>query len=80
MHEEIRQTNIDKDTLGGIMEIVALHVPPGLGSYVHYDRRLDARIVAAMVSIQAMKGAEIGSAFDNAGKRGTEVHDEIILA
>ena len=74
------QAIIDKDTLGGVMEIVALHVPPGLGTYVHYDRRLDARIIAAMVSIQAMKGAEIGPAFENAGKRGTEVHDEIMLS
>ncbi|MBZ0301714.1 MAG: chorismate synthase [Anaerolineae bacterium] len=80
MHQEIRQAIIDKDTLGGIMEIVALHVPPGLGSYVQHDRRLDARIIAAMVSIQAMKGAEIGPAFENAGKRGSEVHDEIILS
>ena len=80
MHQEIRQTIIDKDTLGGVMEIVALHVPPGLGTYVHFDRRLDARIIAAMVSIQAMKGAEIGPAFENAGKRGTEVHDEIMLS
>lgn len=80
MHEAIRQIKIDKDTLGGVMEIVALHVPPGLGSHVHWDRRLDARIVAAMVSIHAMKGAEIGPAFENAGKRGTQVHDEIVLA
>jgi chorismate synthase len=79
MHDEIHQVKVDKDTLGGIMEIVALHVPPGLGSHVHWDRRLDARIVAAMVSIHAMKGAEIGPAFDNAGKRGTQVHDEINL-
>jgi chorismate synthase len=79
MHQAIRQAIIDKDTLGGVMEIVALNVPPGLGTYVHFDRRLDARIIAAMVSIQAMKGAEIGPAFENAGKRGTEVHDEIIL-
>jgi chorismate synthase len=79
MHQEIRQTIIDKDTLGGVMEIVALNVPPGLGTYVHFDRRLDARLIAAMVGIQAMKGAEIGPAFENAGKRGTEVHDEIIL-
>jgi chorismate synthase len=79
MHAEIRQTIIDKDTLGGVFEVVALNVPPGLGSHVHWDRRLDAKIVAAMVSIHAMKGAEIGSAFDNAGKRGSEVHDDIIL-
>lgn len=77
MHEEIRQAKIDKDTLGGVMEIFALGVPPGLGSHVHWDRRLDARIVGAMVSIQAMKGAEIGRGFENAGKRGSEVHDMI---
>jgi chorismate synthase len=79
MHEAIRQIKMDKDTLGGIMEIVALDVPPGLGSHVHWDRRLDAKIVAAMVSIHAMKGAEIGPAFDNAGKPGTQVHDAIAL-
>lgn len=77
MHEAIRQVKIDKDTLGGVFEVVALHVPPGLGSHVHYDRKLDARLVAAMVSIQAMKGAEIGDGFEGAGKRGSEVHDEI---
>lgn len=79
MHEEIRAAKVDKDTLGGVMEVVALNVPPGLGSHVHYDRRLDGRIVAAMVSVHAMKGAEIGPAFENAGKRGSEVHDEILL-
>ncbi len=79
MHEEIRQVKIDKDTLGGVIEVAALNVPPGLGSHVHYDRRLDGRIVAAMVSVHAMKGAEIGTAFENAGKRGSEVHDEIVL-
>lgn len=79
MHAAIRQVKIDKDTLGGVFEVFALNVPPGLGSYVQYDRKLDARIVAAMVSIQAMKGAEIGRAFENAGKRGSEVHDEIIV-
>jgi len=77
MHEAIRQAKIDKDTLGGVFEGVALNVPPGLGSHVHYDRRLDAKLVAAMTSIQAMKGAEIGHAFENAGKPGSEVHDEI---
>ncbi len=79
MHEAIRQIKIDKDTLGGIFEVIALNVPAGLGSHVHWDRRLDAKIVAAMVSIHAMKGAEIGEAFDNAGKRGTQVHDAIAL-
>lgn len=79
MHEAIRQAKIDKDTLGGIFEVVALNVPPGLGSHVHYDRRLDARIVAALVSIHAMKGAEVGQAFEGAGKRGSLVHDEIFV-
>ncbi|MDX1991625.1 MAG: chorismate synthase [bacterium] len=79
MHEAIRQVKIDKDTLGGVFEIVALNVPPGLGTYVHWDRRLDAKIVAAMMSIHAMKGAEIGDGFENAGKRGSEVHDDIAL-
>lgn len=79
MHEVVRQAKIDKDTLGGVMEIVALNVPAGLGSHVHYDRRLDARLVAAMVSIQAMKGAEIGNAFEQAGWRGSDVHDDLYV-
>ena len=79
MHEAIRQVKIDKDTLGGVFEVVAQGLPPGLGSHVHFDRKLDARLVAAMVSIQAMKGAEIGHAFDNAGLRGSQVHDDIIV-
>jgi chorismate synthase len=79
MQEAIRQVKIDKDTLGGIFEVVGLNVPPGLGSHVQYDRKLDGRLVGAMVSIHAMKGAEIGDAFENATRRGTEVHDEIVL-
>ena len=79
MHALIRQVKIDKDTLGGVFEVVARGVPPGLGSHVHFDRKLDGRLVGAMVSIQAMKGAEIGSGFENAGKRGSQVHDEIVI-
>jgi chorismate synthase len=79
MHEEIRQAKIDKDTLGGVFEVVALNVPVGLGTHVQYDRRLDARIVAAMMSIHAMKGVEIGQAFEQAGWRGSQVHDDIVL-
>ena len=79
MHEAIQQAMYQKDTLGGIMEIVALGAPPGLGSHVHYDRKLDAKLVSAMVSIQAMKGAEIGEAFANATKLGSDVHDDILL-
>ncbi len=77
MHEAIRQVKIDKDTLGGVWEIVAVNVPPGLGSHVHWDRKLDGLIAQAMMSIQAMKGVEIGDGFANAGRRGTEVHDPI---
>lgn len=77
MHAAIRQVKIDKDTLGGVWEIVAVNVPPGLGSHVHWDRKLDGKIAQAMMSIQAMKGVEIGDGFANAGRRGTEVHDPI---
>jgi chorismate synthase len=66
-----------QDTLGGLFEVVALGVPPGLGSHVHWDRRLDARLIFAVGSIPAVKGVEIGPAFENASHRGTEVHDEI---
>lgn len=69
-----------KDTLGGLFEVVALGVPAGLGSYAHYDRRLDAQLIFAVASIQAVKGAEIGPAFANAGRYGSQVHDEIFLA
>jgi chorismate synthase len=68
-----------KDTLGGVFEVVALGVPPGLGSHVHWDRRLSGRLAQAMLSIHAMKGVEIGEAFENARKPGTQVHDEIVL-
>lgn len=68
-----------RDTLGGVFEVVALGVPPGLGSHVHWDRRLTGRLAQAMLSIHAMKGVEIGEAFENARQPGTKVHDEIIL-
>ncbi len=79
MHERIREVIQAKDTLGGIIEVVALGVPPGLGSYAQADRRLDARLVSAMMTIPAIKGAEIGHAFDQAARQGTEVHDAILL-
>jgi chorismate synthase len=79
MVAEIRQAMAAKDTLGGVFEVVALGLPPGLGSHVHWDRRLDSRLMAAVGSIQAVKGIEIGPAFDNASRRGTEVHDELYL-
>jgi chorismate synthase len=79
MHAAIRQAMAERDTLGGVFEVVALDLPPGLGSHVHWDRKLDARLLAALGSIPAIKGAEVGPAFDNAGRRGTEVHDEILV-
>jgi chorismate synthase len=67
------------DTLGGVVEVAAYRVPPGLGSHVHWDRKLDARLAAALMSIHAIKGVEIGDGFATAGKRGSEAHDEIEL-
>lgn len=66
------------DTLGGVVEVLAYGVPTGLGSYVHADRRLDAKLAAALVGIQAIKGVEIGDGFRTAGRRGSEAHDEIV--
>ncbi|MFP4320939.1 MAG: chorismate synthase [Anaerolineales bacterium] len=76
----IRQAKVDKDTLGGVIEVFVLGLPPGLGSHVHYDRRLTGQLLAAVGSVQSMKGAEIGPAFANADGRGTQVHDEITRA
>ena len=67
----------DRDTLGGVVEIVAEGVPPGLGSYAEKSTRLDARLAAALMGIQAVKGVEIGDGFALARRRGSEVHDEI---
>ncbi len=79
MEAAIRQAKIDRDTLGGIFEVVVLGLPPGLGSHVHYDRRLTGRLLGAMGSIQSIKGAEIGPAFTNTTHPGTQVHDAITL-
>ena len=65
------------DSLGGVFIVVATGVPVGLGSYVHWERRLDARLAAAVVSIPAIKGVEIGPAFENTRRSGTRVHDEL---
>lgn len=77
MIEEIEAARIDGDTLGGVVEVLAFDLPPGLGSYVHWDRRLDARLGAAMMGIQAIKGVEIGDGFTSATRRGSVAHDEI---
>src|SRR5258708_6929319 len=79
MHEVIHDAIQAKDTLGGIIEVVALGVPPGLGSHVHYDRKLDGQLMGAVGSIHAMKGVEIGRAFDQALMPGTKVHDAITV-
>jgi chorismate synthase len=77
MIAEIESAHSDGDTLGGICEVLAYNLPPGLGSHVHWDRRLDARLAAAMMGIQAIKGVEIGDGFRTATRRGSIAHDEI---
>jgi chorismate synthase len=77
MMEAIDKAKENGDSIGGIVEVVATGMPTGVGSYVHYDRKLDAKIAAAIVSINAFKGVEFGIGFEAAGKPGSEVHDEI---
>jgi chorismate synthase len=79
MSARIRQAMADRDTLGGVIDVYALGLPAGLGSYVHWDRRLEARLGAAVLSVQAIKGVEIGPAFENTRLPGTQVHDAIDL-
>ena len=78
MVEEVDTAKKEADTLGGIVEVLAYGVPPGLGSHVQWDRKLDARLATALMSIQAIKGVEIGDAFTQARSRGSQAHDEII--
>ncbi len=75
--KEIEKAHSDGDTLGGVCEVLVFDVPPGLGSHVHWDRRLDARLAGAMMGIQAIKGVEIGDGFLTATRRGSSAHDEI---
>jgi chorismate synthase len=77
MVAEVDAAKKDADTLGGVVEVLAYGVPPGLGSHVEWDRRLDARLAAALMSIQAIKGVEIGDGFTQARSRGSAAHDEI---
>jgi chorismate synthase len=77
MVAEIDAARKDGDTLGGVIEVLIYGAPPGLGSHVHWDRRLDGRLAGAMMSIQAIKGVEIGDGFATAGRRGSQAHDEI---
>ena len=77
MITEIESAHSDGDTLGGVVEVLAYNLPPGLGSHVHWDRRLDARLAGAMMGIQAIKGVEVGDGFTTATRRGSVAHDEI---
>jgi chorismate synthase len=78
MVAEVDAAKQDADTLGGIVEVLAYGVPPGLGSHTQWDRKLDSRLAAALMSIQAIKGVEIGDAFTQARTRGSGAHDEIV--
>ena len=80
MMAEVDAAKADGDTLGGVVEVIAYGLPAGIGSHVHWDRKLDARLSAALMSIQAIKGVEIGEAFANAARRGSAAHDEIYPA
>jgi chorismate synthase len=77
MVAEINKAHSEGDTLGGVVEVLGFHLPPGLGSYTHWDRRLDAKLAAAVMGIQAIKGVEIGDGFATAKRRGSHAHDEI---
>ena len=77
MLAEIKAASKDGDSLGGVVEVLGFGVPVGLGSHVHWDRKLDALLAHAVMSIQAVKGVEIGDGFDVAGRRGSVAHDPI---
>jgi chorismate synthase len=77
MVAEVEAAKKDGDTLGGVVEVVAYGLPPGLGSHVHWDRRLDSQLAAALMGIQAIKGVEVGDGFLTAARRGSAAHDEI---
>ena len=78
MVERIDRAHDDGDTLGGVVEVLAYGVPPGLGSYVHWDRRLDAQLAAALMGIQAIKGVEVGDGFETTRRPGSLAHDELV--
>ena len=77
MVEEIDRAGAEGDSLGGIIEVLAFGLPVGLGSHVHWDRKLDGRLAGALMAVPAIKGVEIGAGFEIATKRGSEAHDEI---
>ena len=77
MVDEVKAVSKAGDSLGGVVEVLAYGVPVGLGSHVHWDRRLDGLLAQALMSIQAVKGVEVGDGFDVAGQPGSEAHDPI---
>jgi chorismate synthase len=77
MQAEVDAARRDGDTLGGVVEVAVYGLPPGLGSHVQWDRRLDGRLAGALMSIQAIKGVEVGDGFTTAARRGSQAHDEI---
>ena len=77
MIAEVDECHKEGDTLGGVVETLVYGLPPGLGSFVHWDRRLDAQLAAALMGIQAIKGVEVGDGFETAKRRGSVAHDEI---
>jgi len=79
MRAEIEKTIHGRNTLGGVLEIVALNMPVGLGSFMQWDKRLEARLALAVMSVQAIKGVEVGDAFENSRLPGTRAHDAMIL-
>jgi len=79
MVAEVDRAHDDGDTLGGVVEVLAYGVPPGLGSYTHWDRRLDSQLAGALMGIQAIKGVEVGDGFATAARRGSEAHDELVI-
>jgi chorismate synthase len=78
MVAEIDRLRKAKDTVGGVFEVLAYGVPPGLGSYVHWDRKLDGRLAAVLMSIPSVKGVEVGDGFATAARPGSKAHDEIV--
>jgi chorismate synthase len=80
MVAEVDDAHKEGDTLGGVVEVVAYGLPPGLGSYVHWDRRLDAKLAGALMGIQAIKGVEVGDGFLTTRRRGSLAHDEIVAS
>ena len=79
MVAEVDLAHSEGDTLGGVVEVLVYGLPPGLGSFVHWDRKLDSQLAAALMGIQAIKGVEVGDGFESARRRGSQAHDEIVI-